>query len=209
MEEQKKEEMEGMDSGVDAGNAGDVKGSADVQNVADAQNAEELHDVTDVQENPAGDNGSDSEQEAPAGMPTRSLMLWVLAGIYLIYTGYRLCKNVIDGVEGASIGFMLSGIVFLVIGGGLLFFGVRGVYRADRLKKAQEAAANAQDGPKPEPKAVEPVKDDGRKSMSIAERARLAGRLEEAGDVVENDSEEADAVETNVAETGSDEKISD
>lgn len=153
------------------------------------QKKEEM-EVTDAQkaEDTAGDNGSDSEQEAPAGMPTRSLMLWVLAGIYLVYTGYRLCKNVIDGVEGASIGFMLSGIVFLVIGGGLLFFGLRGVYRADRLKKAQEAAANAQGGSKPEPKAVATVKEDGRKSMSIAERARLAGRLEEETE----DSEDTD-----------------
>ena len=195
MEEQKKEEIEVMDSGAD-----------ETQDAADMQAAE--------------DDGSDSQQEAPAGMPTRSLMLWVLAGIYLIYTGYRLCKNVIDGVEGASIGFMLSGIVFLVIGGALLFFGVRGVYRADRLKKAQEAAAQAKsssDGSESSGNSLQPEseakvqeakadkqgKDGAAKRMSISERARLAERLEEEdADVDEVDIEETDSEEKDLEEKG-------
>ena len=38
------------------------------------------------------------ENQNQSGLPVRSCMLMCLAGIYLLYTGYKLCKNVIDGV---------------------------------------------------------------------------------------------------------------
>ena len=41
----------------------------------------------------------------------------LLAGVYLVYTGYQLCKDVLTGVEGASVGFLAAGVAFLVIGG--------------------------------------------------------------------------------------------
>ena len=46
-------------------------------------------------------------------------LLWTLAGIYLLYTGYSLCKGFITGAEGTGMGFMLAGIAFAVIGVGL------------------------------------------------------------------------------------------
>ena len=63
------------------------------------------------------------ENQNQSGLPVRSCMLMCLAGIYLLYTGYKLCKNVIDGVDGGAWYFMVAGIAFLVIGAGMLFYG--------------------------------------------------------------------------------------
>ncbi|MDO4276940.1 MAG: hypothetical protein Q4D16_25040 [Eubacteriales bacterium] len=171
MEEQKREEMqEGNDSGFEENTFPAEKEDASRDTDQNSQ------DIVD-----AGEDNSAAEEEAPAGLPTRSLMLMVLAGIYLLYTGYRLCKNVIDGVEGASIGFMLAGIAFFIIGAGMLFIGGRGVFRADKLKKAQEAAAAAQEAQQPKPAedtSSEAAQEAGKK-MSISERARLASKLED------------------------------
>ena len=47
-----------------------------------------------------------SEQETSGaepkeqGTPTRSSIIMLLAGVYLLYTGYKLCKDVLDGVNG-------------------------------------------------------------------------------------------------------------
>lgn len=48
-------------------------------------------------------------------------ILWSLAGVYLLYTSYSLCKGYVTGEEGTSMGFMLAGIAFAAIGAGLLF----------------------------------------------------------------------------------------
>lgn len=60
-------------------------------------------------------------------IPVRSCMLMALAGIYIMYLGYGLCKNVMNGVEGGGPGFMVVGIVFIVIAAGMLAIGIRGV----------------------------------------------------------------------------------
>ena len=52
-----------------------------------------------------------SQENTPQNAtPTRSYVLMILAGCYLLYTGYRLCKNVLDGVEGGSWGFFAAGV---------------------------------------------------------------------------------------------------
>ena len=50
--------------------------------------------------------GEIPQEEKKPEVPTRSMILMILAGCYLLYTGYRLCKNVLDGVEGGSWGFL-------------------------------------------------------------------------------------------------------
>ncbi|MDD7219075.1 MAG: hypothetical protein PUI16_03675 [Clostridia bacterium] len=77
------------------------------------------------------------EQQEQNGFPSRTLLLWILAGIYLTYTGFSLCKNVIDKVQGAGAWVMIAGIVFLAIGLGLLFFGCRGMLRIEKKKREQ------------------------------------------------------------------------
>lgn len=139
--------------------------------------------------------------------PQRSLMLWCLAGLYLLYTGYKLCSNVMNGVDGGGIGFFLAGVVFLVLGGGLVFFGLKGTLKADKLRKAREAEAAdkaAEEASKAAKAAGKAEADDkvsveasseenagsetsvsekttaqSKKKMSIAERAALANRSAE------------------------------
>ena len=69
-------------------------------------------------------------------------ILWSLAGVYLLYTSYSLCKGYVTGEEGTSMGFMLAGIAFAAIGAGLLFFGIKNMLSEEKIKKAK-AAKNA------------------------------------------------------------------
>lgn len=115
---------------------------------------------------------TESQEEQKPSSNAR-FMLWTLAGIYLLYTGYSLCKGFITGAEGTGIGFMFAGIAFAVIGVGLLVASIKTMISEDKLKKAKAAMAAAA--------GSELDKGDGsgtKKSMSISERANLAKRLE-------------------------------
>lgn len=123
-------------------------------------------------------------------VPTRSLVVWCLGGVYLLYTGYTLCKNVIQGVEGGSPAFMAAGVVFLILGAGLLVLGARGLIKNDLRKKAEAEAAQAEEAANAVQVEQETAADttdaaaaaqqpEGKHKMSIAERARLADRLGE------------------------------
>ncbi len=68
--------------------------------------------------------GTQEKKKLWETLPVRNCMLMCLAGLYILYTGYRLCKNVIDGVEGASFGFFIVGVVFLVLAVGMLYVGI-------------------------------------------------------------------------------------
>ncbi|MDO4307565.1 MAG: DUF308 domain-containing protein [Eubacteriales bacterium] len=128
----------------------------------------------------------------------RSTFLMVFAGIYLLYTGYTLCKNVLDGQEGAGWGFFAVGVIFIVIAVVMLFYGIKN-YSA-RAKEGKNAdAADGRSIEKnqetaEEMKVVEASADSmehtdvPNRPMTIAERARLAGRLEDAvGDTEETE----------------------
>ena len=133
-----------------------------------------------------------SQENTPQNAtPTRSYVLMILAGCYLLYTGYRLCKNVIDGVDGGSWGFFAAGIGFLIVGAVMLFIGGKNFIKRDKEKRAMEEAAMAEET------AAEP-----KKTMSIAERARLASSLEESES--EDKTEKPDESET--ADIASEEK---
>mgnify|MGYP006998341718 CR=1 FL=1 len=134
--------------------------------------------------------GTQEKKKLWETLPVRSCMLMCLAGLYILYTGYRLCKNVIDGVEGGGIGFFIVGVVFLVLAAGMLYVGIRGVLADDKKQKAEAAAAKeAANSEKAEEiseteekqneaeKVVEEPKETGK--MSIRDRANLAGRLAE------------------------------
>ncbi|MDO4602144.1 MAG: hypothetical protein Q4B37_07725 [Eubacteriales bacterium] len=121
-------------------------------------------------------------------IPVRSCMLMSLGGLYILYMGYRLCKNVINGVDGGGIGFFIVGVAFLVVGAGMLYVGIRGVIADDKKQKAEAAALKeAEKAEKTEElsekeesgekKAEEEKKTTGK--MSIKDRANLAGRLAE------------------------------
>ena len=83
------------------------------------ENKEELQQETTEEKN--SDQGNSS---------TRSSLLWIFAGGYLVYTGYRLCANVISGAEDSSTGFLVAGGIFVVIGAVLLIMAVRNLAKA-------------------------------------------------------------------------------
>ena len=126
------------------------------------------------------------EEQQPMGLPMRSCILMTLAGLYLTYTGYRLCKNVLDGVEGGSWGFMAAGIIFAVVGIGMVIIGGKGLLRNEKEKKGAEAAQKAGVSEKAIPEASEVKTPEPAKKMSIADRANLVNKVNEE----ENSSEE-------------------
>ena len=88
------------------------------------QKNENLPEEVQAENSTKEDNG---EQEKASG---RRMLLWGLAGIYLLYTGFSLCKGFINGEEGSQMGFMIAGIAFLVIGAGLIFVAAEGSRRS-------------------------------------------------------------------------------
>ena len=126
------------------------------------ENKEELQQETTEEKN--SDQGNSS---------TRSSLLWIFAGGYLVYTGYRLCANVISGAEDSSTGFLVAGGIFVVIGAVLLIMAVRNLAKAGAQKHEMEEAA-AETAKDPEIAAA------GKKRMSIAQRAHLAENLDDA-----------------------------
>ena len=136
------------------------------------ENKEELQQETTEEKN--SDQGNSS---------TRSSLLWIFAGGYLVYTGYRLCANVISGAEDSSTGFLVAGGIFVVIGAVLLIMAVRNLAKAGAQKHEMEEAAAKKAAAK---KAAEDTAKDpeiaatGKKRMSIAQRAHLAENLDDA-----------------------------
>lgn len=123
-------------------------------------------------------------------IPVRSCMFMSLGGLYILYMGYRLCKNVINGVDGGGIGFFIVGAVFLIVGAGMLYVGIRGVLADDKKQKAEAAALKEAEkaekteelSEKEEPEKKMENAEEGKKTtgkMSIKDRANLAGRLAE------------------------------
>ena len=116
--------------------------------------------------------GEIPQEEKKPEVPTRSMILMILAGCYLLYTGYRLCKNVLDGVEGGSWGFFAPGVGLIIVGAVMLFTGGRNYLRREKEKRAeQEAQAQI---------IRETQPSEEKKTMSIADRARLAEGLDDA-----------------------------
>ena len=118
--------------------------------------------------------GEIPQEEKKPEVPTRSMILMILAGCYLLYTGYRLCKNVLDGVEGGSWGFFAAGVGFIVVGAVMLFIGGRNYLRREKEKRAEQEAQTQV--------IRETQTAEEKKTMSIAERARLAESLDDVGE---------------------------
>ncbi len=119
-----------------------------------------------------------AQQEKPVQEenPTRRSLLWIFAGGYLVYTGYRLCEGIIKGTDDASKGFLAAGGIFIVIGAVLLIKAVRNLAKAGAEKASEQEAA-----------AKKMIEENAKKKMSISERAHLAENLDDAE---ENETEE-------------------
>lgn len=109
-------------------------------------------------------------------IPPRSCGLWTLAGAYVLYLGYKLCKGVLDGADGSGPGFMVAGIAFIVVGGFMLFGGIRGLARNRKLKEEAEAA-EADELPEENVEVFEEI--EGAVAEGVAEKEAETG-LEES-----------------------------
>ena len=162
-----------------------------------------LQDTSAKQEEAEIQEETESQEEQNPSS-NRRFLLWTLAGIYLLYTGYSLCKNVIQGAEGASTGFLLAGIAFAVVGAGLLFFSAKSMLAEDKLKKAKAAKEAgmraAVGGELGETSQGKSAPSGEKKSMSIAERANLTKRLEEEEAETETEAAAEEAESTEAAE---------
>ena len=123
-------------------------------------------------------------EERQGNSSTRSSILWIFAGGYLVYTGYRLCEGILKGTDDASKGFLVAGGIFIVIGAVLLIKAVRNLAK----EGAEKAAVQ-------EEMAKKVIEENSKKKMSISERAHLAENLDD----VQEDSEE-ETVDNNSAE---------
>lgn len=121
------------------------------------ENKEELQQETAEEKNSGQGNSS-----------TRSSLLWIFAGGYLVYTGYRLCEGTIKGTDDASKGFLIAGGIFIVIGAVLLIKAVRNLAKAGAEKASEQEAARKM------------IEENAKKKMSISERAHLAENLDDA-----------------------------
>lgn len=134
-----------------------------------------------------GEPTENKEKKEKASLPGRTCGVMVLAGAYVMYTGYNLCHDVLKGEEGSSWGFMAAGVIFLILGGAFVVNGIRGWIRADKEKKAKEAleAKKAEENQENAPELSDgDAEGTGEaapapKKMSIADRANLVSRLED------------------------------
>ena len=124
------------------------------------------------QKTEATQNENPVQEESPA----RRSLLWIFAGGYLVYTGYRLCASVISGAEDSGVVFLAAGGIFVVIGAVLLIMAIRNLAKAGAQKhELEEAAAK-----KVAEEASQNPETVAKKKMSIAERAHLAENLDDA-----------------------------
>ena len=138
-------------------------------------------------------NNKHEEEQKPQAMPARSYILMLLAGAYLVYTGYKL----IDGVEGGSWGFFAAGVGFLIVGIAMMVIGLKNAYLNDKEKKALAEQK--------QPEEITAREKPEQKNMSIAERARLVGNLDDVPEetVAEEPAEGTEVPEVNLEKADS------
>lgn len=135
---------------------------------------------TDVNEKQETRNGK-------SAMPMRTCLVMILAGVYVAYLGVSLCQNVINGVEGSSPGFMVAGVIFIVLGVAFVINGIRGSIKAGKIQKEPNAESEAQVSEIETSGTVESKMESTsslNKKMSISDRANLVSQL---GDATEDE----------------------
>lgn len=135
-----------------------------------------------------------NEKDSKPALPTRSYVVMALAGAYVAYLGFSLCKSVLDGVEGSNPGFMVAGIVFMVLGAAFVVNGGKGYMKNSKEKKEEDAQVALEDASESEEtrekssgaetdlqdvSESEKAEETGQKKMSIADRANLVNHLNE------------------------------
>ena len=119
----------------------------------------------------------------------RSMILWALGGVYLLYTGYRLCKNVLDGVDGSSWGFFAAGAFFIVVGIVLICMSIKSYN--DKIKREQEALETPEQSVSEEENASEEEQTEENLAAEHAESDEITESAEIPEKNVEINSEDA------------------
>lgn len=135
------------------------------------RNTEMDQEKTKIQAEESEKNKEETGETPQNGLPMRSCIVMVIAGLYLLYTGYRLCQNVVSGVEGGHWGFFAAGVGFFVVGAVMLIIGGKNILRREKEKR-EAAEQEIQNYSQTE-------EQQEQKSMSITERARLTEALSE------------------------------
>lgn len=86
------------------------------------------------------------------GLPGRSYMIMIIAGVYLAYLGYQLCHGILTG-ESSGIGFLIGGVIFVIVGIGMAIVGIYGSSLSakqtseeeTKVEDAEEALSEAED----------------------------------------------------------------
>ena len=73
-----------------------------------------------------------NEEAKEQGTPLRSSVIMLLAGVYLLYTGYKLCQDVLNGTNGSNWGFFAAGAGFLIVGVVMLVVGCRDLIKREK-----------------------------------------------------------------------------
>ncbi len=159
-----------------------------------AENSENEKEMPETEAHEAEEDRTGEPAREPglkgyvSNLPARTYTVWIAAGLYLVYSGYQLCKGKLEGVPDSSWGFFAAGVGFELLALFLLAFGIRGLLIREKEKKAEQAQAD-------EKKQNVPASEDSRQKktdrpISIAERARLASHLDDTE--VEEESVYAD-----------------
>lgn len=143
-------------------------------------------ETTEKDNSPAsGQNGQNTPRKGGLtgwmdSINSRSAIVMLIAGLYLAYLGWGLCKGYIDKAEGSGIGFFCVGAAFILIGVFMLFAGGRVTIKTQNRKKEEAEAEMKNTGASEEAPAE-------KKPMSISERAALASREDDFEENPENE----------------------
>ena len=117
----------------------------------------------------------DGNQSSSGGLDNRRILIWSVAGIYLVYLGIRLCSGFLRHEEGSAPLGLVFGLVFVVMGGYLVFRTMKEYSLSEKKKKESKPAVQAP------------------KKKSIAERAHMTMSGETAAADAGNDNQQESA----------------
>ena len=89
----------------------------------------------------------------------------------------------VNEAEGSSPGFMVAGVIFIVLGVAFVINGIRGSIKAGKIQKESNAESEAQASETETSRTVESKMESTsslNKKMSIADRANLVSQLGDA-----------------------------
>ena len=126
-------------------------------------------------------SGDQGEPKKGTSLSRRSCILYLIAGVYLIYTGFTLIKGKVTGVETATWGTAIFGGLFIIAAAVMIVVALRALKVLESQKKEEseeseektdEAESGTAEGTGDGTEDVKP-----QKPLSIAERARLVSDL--------------------------------